>query len=42
MFAAQARFKTEKAAQLLGYRPAFSLDRGMAITEEWAKWARIA
>ena len=42
MFAAQARFKTEKAAKLLGYRPAFDLDRGMAITEEWAKWARIA
>jgi nucleoside-diphosphate-sugar epimerase len=42
MFAAQARFKTEKAARLLGYRPAFDLDRGMAITEQWARWANIA
>jgi hypothetical protein len=42
MFAAQARFRIDKAAKLLGYRPAFDLDRGMAITEEWARWARIA
>jgi nucleoside-diphosphate-sugar epimerase len=42
MFAAQARFKTDKAAKLLGYRPAFDLDRGMAVTEQWAKWAKIA
>jgi nucleoside-diphosphate-sugar epimerase len=39
MFAAQARFRCEKAARLLGYRPAFDLDRGMAMTEQWARWA---
>jgi nucleoside-diphosphate-sugar epimerase len=40
MFAAQARFRSDKAAALLGYRPAFDLDRGMAMTEAWARWAR--
>jgi nucleoside-diphosphate-sugar epimerase len=40
MFAAQARFRSDKAAALLGYRPAFDLDRGMAINESWARWAR--
>jgi nucleoside-diphosphate-sugar epimerase len=39
MFAAQARFRSRKAARLLGYRPAFDLDRGMAMTEQWAHWA---
>jgi len=42
MFAARATFRIDKAAALLGYRPAFSLDRGMATTEEWAKWAKFA
>jgi len=40
MFAAKARFRADKAARLLGWRPAFDLDRGMAMTEEWARWAR--
>ena len=40
MFAAKARFRADKAAKLLGWRPAFDLDRGMAMTEEWARWAR--
>ncbi len=39
MFAAKASFRSEKAARLLGYRPAFDLDRGMAMTEQWARWA---
>jgi nucleoside-diphosphate-sugar epimerase len=42
MFTARARFRIDKATKLLGYRPAFTLDRGMAVTEEWAKWANIA
>lgn len=40
MFAARARFRSDKAARLLGYQPAFDLDRGMAMTEDWARWAR--
>jgi nucleoside-diphosphate-sugar epimerase len=39
MFAAKASFRSEKAARLLGYHPAFDLDRGMAMTEQWARWA---
>jgi nucleoside-diphosphate-sugar epimerase len=39
MFIAKARFRSDKAARLLGYRPAFDLDRGMAMTEQWARWA---
>jgi nucleoside-diphosphate-sugar epimerase len=40
MFAAQARFRSDKATALLGYHPAFDLDRGMAMTEAWARWGR--
>jgi nucleoside-diphosphate-sugar epimerase len=40
MFAAKARFRSDKAARVLGYHPAFDLDRGMAMTEQWAHWAR--
>ena len=26
---------------LLGYEPAFSLERGMELTEQWARWANL-
>jgi nucleoside-diphosphate-sugar epimerase len=31
----------DKAVRLLGYQPRFDLDRGMALTEEWARWANL-
>jgi nucleoside-diphosphate-sugar epimerase len=39
--AAQTEFSCRKAEQLLGYRSAFDLARGMALTEQWACWARL-
>jgi nucleoside-diphosphate-sugar epimerase len=41
MFASTARARIDKAARVLGYRPAFSFSRGMAATEAWAKWANL-
>lgn len=34
-------FSIEKAKKLLGYRPQFSLQKGMLLTEKWAKWANL-
>jgi nucleoside-diphosphate-sugar epimerase len=31
----------DKAATFLGYRPAFSLERGMHLTRLWAEWAGL-
>jgi nucleoside-diphosphate-sugar epimerase len=39
--AARTRVKIDKAASLLGYRPAYDLERGMAVTEAWARWANL-
>jgi nucleoside-diphosphate-sugar epimerase len=39
--AAEVAFSSEKAKRLLGYEPAVSLDEGMAITGQWAKWAHL-
>jgi nucleoside-diphosphate-sugar epimerase len=40
-FAARTRVRIDKARNLLGYRPQFDLARGMALTESWARWARL-
>jgi nucleoside-diphosphate-sugar epimerase len=40
-FAARTRVRIDKARRLLGYEPAFSLDRGMRLTEAWARWAGV-
>jgi len=40
-FAARTRVRIDKASRLLGYRPAFSLERGMELTEQWARWADL-
>jgi len=40
--AAQTEFSCRKAEQLLGYRPNFDLPHGMALTGQWARWARLA
>jgi nucleoside-diphosphate-sugar epimerase len=39
--AAQTEFCCRKAEQLLGYRAYFDLPRGMAMTEQWARWAKL-
>ena len=38
---AKTELSARKAERLLGYKPAFELDRGMALTEQWARWARL-
>jgi nucleoside-diphosphate-sugar epimerase len=40
-FAAKTRVRIDKARRLLGYEPAFSLGRGMELTEQWARWANL-
>ena len=40
-FAAKTRVRIDKAKQLLGYSPEFDLDRGMHLTEQWARWANL-
>ena len=39
--AARTVVSIEKAARLLGYRPAFDVGTGMRLTEEWARWAYL-
>lgn len=41
-FAARTRVRIDKARRLLGYEPAFSFERGMELTEQWARWAGLA
>jgi nucleoside-diphosphate-sugar epimerase len=40
-FAAKTRVRIDKARKLLGYEPAFSFERGMDLTEQWARWANL-
>jgi nucleoside-diphosphate-sugar epimerase len=40
--AKRARVRIDKARELLGYRPEFSLGAGLALTESWARWAGLA
>jgi nucleoside-diphosphate-sugar epimerase len=42
LYAARTRVRIDKARNKLGYEPAFDLDRGMALTREWARWANLA
>lgn len=37
----RTRVRIDKARRLLGYEPQFDLDRGMALTERWARWAGL-
>lgn len=32
---------SDKARELLGYEPAFDLEHGMALTEQWARWVGL-
>jgi nucleoside-diphosphate-sugar epimerase len=38
---AKTRVRIDKARKLLGYRPAFDFEAGMAVTEQWARWANL-
>jgi nucleoside-diphosphate-sugar epimerase len=38
----RTRVRIDKARRLLGYEPAFDLDRGMELTGHWARWAGLA
>lgn len=40
-FAARTRVRIDKARRLLGYRPRFDLQRGMALTTAWARWTGL-
>lgn len=39
--ARRARVSIEKSQRVLGFTPAFALDRGMRLTELWARWAGL-
>ena len=41
MFAAKTRVRIDKARQTLGYDPRFDFDAGMALTEQWLRWANL-
>lgn len=40
-FRATAVIRYEKARGLIGYSPRVDLERGMELTEAWARWARL-
>lgn len=40
-FRPKTRVRIDKAKRILGYKPAFDFEAGMAITEEWARWANL-
>lgn len=40
-FAAKTRVRIDKARRMLGYEPTFSFERGMELTEQWARWANL-
>ena len=33
--------RIDKARRVLGYEPAYSFERGMELTEQWARWANL-
>jgi hypothetical protein len=37
----QTEYSIKKATANIGYQPQFDLRTGMALTEEWARWARL-
>jgi nucleoside-diphosphate-sugar epimerase len=40
-YAARNLSRIDKARRLLGYQPQVSLDRGMALTEDWLRYVRL-
>jgi nucleoside-diphosphate-sugar epimerase len=41
LYLAKARIDISKARDVLGYRPAFTFERGMALTAEFVRWAQL-
>ncbi|WP_158230968.1 NAD-dependent epimerase/dehydratase family protein [Rhodopirellula bahusiensis] len=37
----ETEYSNEKAKRMLGFQPQFDIDAGMAMTEQWARWARV-
>jgi nucleoside-diphosphate-sugar epimerase len=37
----KTRVRIDKARRMLGYEPAFDLESGMRLTEQWARWANL-
>ena len=40
-FTSPTRVNIDKARAMLGYAPQYDLSRGMALTEQWARWAGL-
>ena len=40
-FAKKTLFRNDKAKSILGYAPKFSMEQGMKLTEQWARWAGL-
>lgn len=40
-YARKTRFRHDKARSMLGYEPKYSLEAGMELTEQWARWAGL-
>ena len=40
-YVAKTRVCIDKAERLLGYTPAFDLESGIQLTEQWARWANL-
>jgi len=41
LYSARTHVRIDKATNKLGFKPAFDLDSGMALTTEWARWANL-
>lgn len=40
-YACTTEYRIDKAREQLGYAPEYDLARGMALTEAWARWAKL-
>ena len=40
-YTAKTSVRIDKARQMLGFQPAFDLESGMRLTEQWARWANL-
>lgn len=41
LYSSRTRVRIDRAAEVLGYQPAFGFDAGMALTAEYLRWARL-
>jgi len=40
-YGSKTRVRIDKAKRILGYQPAFDLESGVRLTEQWARWANL-